>query len=192
MQTIDEERAYLEAVLPELPDFLLSKDIYWPAGPRITGPSRSQFAQLSLGNIRLAEARLVAGSSLELHADLIAAIDQLNDRWRSNWSKKAALEFSSRLRMWKDRLEELLRDPSLAYYRYEVRLRVILALLADDLLAGVPLQEQEYLAGLDARLKGASVKAGFIWDPAQQAGFPEETHWYLYRELKSPQGVLNG
>ena len=177
MQTIDEERAYLEAVLPELPDFLLAKDIYWPAGPRITGPSRSQFAQLSLGNIRLAEARLVAGSSLELHADLIAAIDQLNDRWRSNWSKKAALEFSSRLRMWKDRLEELLRDPSTAYYRYEVRLRVILALLADDLLAGIPLQEQEYLAGLDARLKGASVKAGFIWDPVQQAGFAEDTHW---------------
>lgn len=192
MQTIDEERAYLEAVLPELPDFLLSKDIYWPAGPRITGPSRSQFAQLSLGNIRLAEARLVAGSSLELHADLIAAIDQLNNRWRSNWSKKAALEFSSRLRMWKDRLEELLRDPSTAYYRYEVRLRVILALLADDLLAGIPLQEQEYLAGLDARLKSASVKAGFIWDPVQQAGFAEETHWYLYRELKSPQGALNG
>ncbi len=192
MQTINEERTYLEAVLPELPDFLLSKDIYWPAGPRFTGPSRSQFAQLSLGNIRLAEARLKAGNPPALHADLIAAIDQLNARWRSNWSKKAALEFSSRLRMWKDRLEELVRDPSAAFYRYEVRLRVILALLADDLLAGIPLQEQEYLAGLDARFRGASVKTGFIWDPAQEAGFPEETFWYLYRELKSPQGAPDG
>lgn len=185
MQTIEEERAYLEAVLPELPDFLLSKDIYWPAGPRITGPSRSQFAQLSLGNIRLAEARLKASGASASNADLIAAIDQINDRWRSNWSKKAALEFSGRLRMWKDRLEELLRDPSPVYYRYEVRLRVILALLAEDVLAGIPLQEQEYLAGLDARLSGASVKAGFIWEPAQQAGFPEETYWYLYRELRN-------
>ena len=79
-----------------------------------------------------------------------------------------------------------------AFYRYEVRLRVILALLEKDLLTGVSIQEQEYLSGLDARLRGASVGAGFVWDPLIQPGFPEVEYWYLYRALISPKGGKNG
>ena len=188
----EHDLTYVRLAIPDLEEFLLSKEIFWPLPSAPTQIGQPGLEQLSLGLLRLSVARLQAEPENEEATQLAAQMVDVRGRWRSNWSKKAALEYSSRLRMWKDRLEELLRDPSLAYYRYEVRLRVILALLADDLLAGIPLQEQEYLAGLDARLKGASVKAGFIWDPAQQAGFPEETHWYLYRELKSPQGVLNG
>lgn len=192
MQTIDEDRGYLQAVLPELPDFLLSKDLYWPAGPRRTGPSRAQFAQLSLGNVRLAEIRLRTASQAAQDIALAASVDQMNERWRSNWSKKAAFEYSSRLRMWKDRLDELIRDPSPAFYRYEVRLRVILMLLQGDVLAGIPIQDLEYLSGLDARLRGASVTADFIWEPALQPGFPDIDYWYLYRALISPKGGPNG
>ncbi len=192
MQTIDEDRRYLEVVFPELPNFLLSQDLFWPAGPSLTGRSGSKLMQLSLGNIRLAEARLKAASQAARDIELINSIDDLNSRWRSNWSKKAGLEYSSRLRMWKERLEELIKDPSPAFYRYEVRLRVILALLEKDLLTGVSIQEQEYLSGLDARLRGASVGAGFVWDPLIQPGFPEGEYWSLYRALISPKGGKNG
>ncbi|TLN24844.1 hypothetical protein FDZ74_02720, partial [bacterium] len=125
MQTIDNDRAFLESSLPELPDFLLSNDLYWPAG---TARGSNQ-PRLSLGNLRLAAARLKAASGDPRDGALIAGIEAVFSKWRSNWARKAALEYSSRLRQWEDRLGELISDPSEAIYHYEIRVRVILELL---------------------------------------------------------------
>lgn len=187
MQTINDDRVFLETILPELPDFLLSKELYWLVGIR-SGVSQANFPQLSLGNVRLAEARLKAGSKAAADAGIFGGIDQLYQKWRSNWSRKAGLEFSNRLKLWRDRLDELIRDPSPAVYRYDIRLRVILALLEDDLLSGLPVQEQDYLSGLDARLRASSTETDFIWDAAIQAGFPADRFWYLYRALQIRPG----
>lgn len=187
MQTINADRVFLETILPELPDFLLSKELYWLVGAR-SGVSQANFPQLSLGNVRLAEARLKVGSTSSADAGLFDSIGKLYQKWRSNWSRKAGLEYSNRLKLWKDRLDELIREPSPAVYRYDVRLRVILALLEDDLLSGIPVQEQDYLSGLDARLRASSTETNFIWDAAIQAGFPADRFWYLYRMLQIPSG----
>lgn len=187
MQTTNDDRVFLETILPELPDFLLSKEIYWPVRVR-PGVSQANLPQLSLGNVRLAEARLKAAGLGQADAGLITGIDQLFARWRSNWSKKAGVEYSNRLKLWKDRLEELLGDSSAAIYRYDIRLRVILALLEEDMLSGPAIPEQQFLSALDARLRAASIEADFVWDPSIQAGFPMEPYWYLYRGIQARGG----
>ena len=184
MQSIDVDRAFLESGLAELPDFILSKEIYWPISIKPNRNFASNLPQLSLGNIRLASARMQAGQPLGEDAELIGAIDQIFTKWRSNWAKKATAEYSSRLNLWKDRLSELISDPSQAIYRYEIRLRVILDFLKDDLLVEPAQQQIELLSGLDARLQAATILSEFIWDPAIQNGFPQERFWYLYRSLK--------
>ncbi|HWQ04965.1 MAG TPA: hypothetical protein VN452_06385 [Longilinea sp.] len=184
MQSVDVDRAFLESSLTELPEFVLSKEIYWPIGIQPNRIFASNLPQLSIGNIRLASARLVAGKDSGKDAQLISAIDQVFTQWRSNWAKKAALEYSSRLNLWKDRLAELISDPSQAIYRYEIRLRVILDLLQDDLLLEPSQTQVDLLAGLDARLQASTILSEFIWDPDIQDGFPKERFWYLYRSLK--------
>jgi len=184
VQSVDVDRVFLENSLIELPDFILSKEIYWPIGIQGSRQIASKLPQLSLGNIRLASARLVAGQNASEDAHLISAIDQVFTKWRSNWAKKAALEYASRLNLWKDRLAELISDPSQAIYRYEIRLRVILDFLKEDLLLEPPRPQGELLAGLDARLQAATIASDFIWDSEIQDGFPPERFWYLYRSLK--------
>jgi len=184
VQSVEVDRFFLESSLSELPDFILSKEIYWPIGIQGGGKFASQLPQLSIGNIRLASARLIAGHNAGEDAQLVSAIDQIITKWRSNWAKKAALEYANRLNLWEDRLAELIGDPSQAIYRYEIRLRVILDLLKEDLLLEPPQPQGELLAGLDARLQAATIASDFIWDSEIQNGFPGERFWYLYRSLK--------
>ncbi len=185
MQTIDGDRAFLENSLPELQDFLLSNDLYWPAGTARGAHAGANMPRFSLGNLRLAAARLGAASG-DLHdGDLIAGVEGVFTKWRSNWARKAALEYSSRLRLWEDRLNELISDPSEAIYRYEIRIRVILELLRGDLLVEPPRQEMALLEGLDTRHRAASMETGFIWDTELQKAFPPEPYWFLYRTIRS-------
>ncbi len=186
MPKIEEDRAFLNGALFELSDFLLSKDIFWPMERRAER-SAGNPSRLSLGNIRLATARLAAAGESAEDTNLILEIDRIFEKWRSNWSKKAALEYSSRLNLWKEILDELIADPSRAVYRYEIRSRVILELLQDDMLVQPPVHEQDFLAGVDDRLRGASEEGDFIWEPELQAGFPREQYWFLYRGLRQAE-----
>lgn len=184
MQSVDVDRAFLESSLNELPDFILSNDIFWPIGIQPDRKLASNLPQLSLGNIRLASARLAAATDSRDAAQLISAIDQVFTKWRSNWAKKATAEYSSRLNLWNDRLSELINDPSQAIYRYQIRLRVILDLLKEDLLVEPAQPQIDMLAGLDARLQAATISSEFIWDTEIQNGFSLDRFWYLYRSLK--------
>jgi hypothetical protein len=186
VQSVDVDRAFLDSCVSELPEFILSKEIYWPIGIQTNRNFASNLPQLSLGNIRLASARLAAGTGSGEAAPLISAVDQVFTKWRSNWAKKAMLEYASRLNLWKDRLGELISDPSQAIYRYQIRLRVILDLLRDDLLVDPAQAQIDMLAGIDARLRAATISSEFIWDIDIQNGFPSERFWYLYRSMRFP------
>jgi hypothetical protein len=193
MQTNEKDRAFLESVLPDLQDFLLSKELFWPAGTQHgRRESVANLPQLSLGNIRLATARLLAKNENINDAALAGRIDPIYTKWRSNWGKKAALEYSSRLRLWKDQLNELINDPSDAIYRYEIRTRVILELLKDDLFVEPPGQEQDLLAGLDALLRASSIEDQFVWDAGIMGAFSKEQFWFLYRHIQLPVGGAHG
>lgn len=181
MQTIGNDRAYLESALSDLPDFLLSGDIYWPIGK----PHDSSLPQISLGNIRLAAARLMACPDTEKDDPLLGRIDAIYTKWRSTWARKAALEYSSRLHLWRDRLNELIQDPSEPFCRYEMRIRVILELLRADLLSEPPRQMQDLLDELDGLLRASSVAGPFLWDARLEQGFPQDRFWFLYRTIQA-------
>lgn len=180
---------YLEASLPELQAYLLSGELYWHLEV-LPPPGEPAYPRLTLGNLLLS-ARRLSGLSLDSALStrrlrLETRLESEQSRWRSAWSQKAAREFASRLRQWGSYLEEYRRQPEnqAAYYPYEVRLRLLLALLAAASDA-IPPAELELLEGLDALLRAALLPGEFTWEPELSASFPPELYWYLYGSLKT-------
>jgi hypothetical protein len=192
MPTADYDRRYVEAVLPDLHDYLLVKEIYWPI--RVTArKEESPFPQFTLGNLLLALKRLgargmPAAQQVEA-ARLRSEVDTLRSRWRVAWENKAGHEFSARLRLWRDFLEDLRSKPDnhTDRYAYEVGRRVILAMLADE-TSQIQLAEKELLRGLDGLLRAIFYPGDFIWEEDLQRGFPVEQYWFLYGsvQIQSP------
>lgn len=184
----DEDRAYLEAALPELEAYLLSADTYRQLDVIYRGRS---LPALSLGNVLLSRARLEAKRSQgqgvtsagTMSEELFAKLEELRGRWASHWAGKAAQELRARLRLWQDYLEELGQDPidHVSDYGYEVRQRAIIELLKTETAETVS-AETDRLAHLDDRLRLLTQPGPFVWEPDVQAAFPEPAYWFLYRQ----------
>ena len=180
---------YLEAALESLEAYLLSGDLFWPLDASAPD-AEGAYPALTLGNILLFAARLRAreGALLPVEVSRLrmaeGRLDAFRARWRVAWEGKARREFRSRLHQWSGFLEELLGDPSgsMAYYTYEVRLRVIMDLLCAH-GAVLETDERDALASLDARLEAAWVRGAFLWPEELAAGFPVEKYWYLWGSL---------
>jgi DNA-binding PucR family transcriptional regulator len=139
----------------------------------------------------LAQAR-VRGYSLPAaeqsrFSNLSSQMDAIHSRWRVAWEQKAARGYRSRLNLWRDFLDEYRANPSehADRYRYEVRLRVMLQLLAKD---AHPLAKAELdlLAHLDQILRSQLVSGQFIWDAELQKHFCRAllaSLWHLPKEL---------
>jgi hypothetical protein len=82
-------------------------------------------------------------------------------------------------------LQEIRRDPEehLDYYRYEVRVRVLISLLHADIKEIEPAQ-QERIDGLDILLRAFFNPGDFIWEPELAIGFPPDPFWYLWGNPK--------
>jgi hypothetical protein len=187
MSSQDEDRAYLEAALPELEAYLLSADTYRQLDVSYHG---SSLPALSLGNVLLTRARL-GGSHGEgptvpptgtKDEGLLTQLDELHVHWVSHWEQKAAQELRVRLGLWQDYLEELVQSPSdhASDYGYQVRQRVIIELLKTETGGQVP-AEIERIAHLDDRLRALTQPAPFAWEAELQAVFPSTNYWFLYR-----------
>ncbi len=181
----ESDLAYLQAALSDLRDYIFSKDLYWPLRlpPQ---PGSAVSPQLTIGNLALAQARLAvipANGSQSAEVDALnRQIQSIRDEWRSNWSIKAAKEFSSRLNLWQQYLRELRGDPrgQAAYFSNEVRQRAILQVLRAELLEGVPAHEEEQLAMLDGLLRGLTRPGSFVWEAEVQPAFSPKDYWFLY------------
>lgn len=195
MSSHDEDRAYLQAALPELEAYLLSADTYRQLDVSYHG---SSLPALSLGNVLLSRARL-EGSQGEHAAvppvgtkdeGLLTQLDELRAQWASHWEQKAAQELRARLRLWQDYLEELAQNPNdhAAGYSYQVRQRAIIELLKTETTEQVP-AEIDRLARLDDRLRGLTQPAPFVWEPELQAAFPSGSYWFLYRTPPKREAV---
>ncbi len=175
--------AYLTLAVPDLQDYLLSQELFWPL-PAMGGSIRERGVdQMTLGGVALALARLKCLDAAQ--ADSFARqVEQVRARWRSNWSRKAAREFSSRVGVWGRALDDLLGERSgrQAAYPAQARLRVMLELLRQEMAPDAP-KELGELAALDARLKAAGKPGEFIWEPSLAACFAQETFWFLYIHL---------
>lgn len=186
MMAFENDWAFLRAALPELQNYILSRDVYRPLVQPARTPGSVQIPQLTIGNLLLSQARLAAHSSTEEQpAELVQIarqIEQERSTWRSNWAKKAAREYTSRLNLWGQYLSELRNDPRAhaAFYPNEVRQRVILRLLETELLGDKPQIEVDQLNLLDGILRGLTQPGPFIWEPGVEPAFPHDVFWFLY------------
>jgi hypothetical protein len=193
MVSIEYDLNYLAEAVPSLEGYLHSTEIYWAVGgsPPAGHPA---YPRLTLGNVLLSRARLRAwegGSRLSPEqAGRLSRLDielgALRSKWRVAWSNKAGREFSARLRLWRDYLEEYRENPAgnVDRFAYEVGRRVMLQLLAQE-ADKVPPAEKELLAGLDRILEAVLVPAGFVWELELAAAFPREVYPYLYGKPKA-------
>ncbi len=192
MKSFEYDLRYVRAGLDSIEEYLLSDEVFWPlsAHPPEGAPA---YPRLTLDGVLLATERLLAypstpsqeGLKLQLSSDLA----KVRSKWRVAWEQKAGRCFSIRLRMWGDFLEEyrMNAQDNVDRYTYEVRLRVMLQLLLQE-VGEKPQPEMALLAGLDGYLQSVLKKDGFIWEAEVQKGFPVDSYWYLYGNL-SPQTV---
>jgi hypothetical protein len=188
MPSIEYDLNYLQAGLEDLEGYLLSKELYWPIDASAP-PGETPYPRMTLGNLFLARTRL---SGRRLSTAERAQLDHLTKRmqeirqqWLVAWGQKSLREFSARLRLWRDFLEEYRHNPAenLDRYAYETNRRVILDLLFSE-AEEKPAEEVELLAGLDELLRAAFKPGKFIWSDKLKSSFPESTYWYLYGTLK--------
>jgi len=170
MSTLAQDRQFLEAAIPELGNYLLSKEVFWPLGGALS--------RLTIGNLLLAQARLGGGV-------YFAQCDSVRLRWPVAWESKILQEIHSRLGLWQNFLRDYAASPDEHSDRYpqEVRNRVMLHLLAGQ-LREKPV-ELDSLSGLDDQLKGSLIPGAFAWEAEIESSFPRPEYWFLYGTLKS-------
>ena len=178
MTSTELDRAYLEAGIPELEDYLLSNELYWPITAR-----GYDLPRLTIGGLLLAKTRLEArGERIE---DLSTQLDAVRSKWRVAWETKAGREFQSRFGLWGNYLRDYRQNPEgqADAYPHEVRNRAILELLQTELPDELP--EHEALSPLDGAVRSSLLPGDFVWEQDVQSGFPRGEYWFLYGTLRS-------
>jgi hypothetical protein len=188
MPSIEYDLGYLGEGLVTLESYLLSDDIYW--NMRVASPpGEPDYPLLTLGGLLLAEARLTARRLSIEHSGkfsrLITGIELNRTHWHTAWTKKAEREFTARLRMWREFIEDYRENPAanIDRYAYEVSRRVMLHYLQAE-ADQVSEPEQEMLEGLDKLILAVLNPGDFIWEEELRSGFPPRTFPYLYGTLK--------
>lgn len=177
------EMRYVEAILPELEEYLRSRELY----RMVHVPheeSQPPYPTLTLGTFLLALKR-AQGFARTAHEHsqwqkLARETDQLRARWRQAWHEKSSLDANARLRRWGDFLREYFQKPAdqIDRFAYEARNRVILELLKGELpeLSDV----WSSLEQLDQRLQERWLTGNFIWESELETHFPLDPYWYLW------------
>lgn len=180
--------AYITAAAEDLEEYLLSNVLFWPLSGAKGASLQGDSAQLTPGNLLLSLTRVKSFDWSPEEAGILSkaekTISHILERWQSNWSRKAQEDFKKRLGLWRDYLEGMASAPQSLRgdYAYNIRLRVILELLAeqpglDNLRAS--------LVNLDQRLRGLVTPGDFVWEEDVRSGFPQDKFWFLYA---SPAG----
>ena len=187
MHSVLYDLRYLQASLSSLEDYLLSRVGQWPLGEAAPAGELA-FPPLTIEGILLAQRRLQAQKLPEAleteYQTTFSLIQSIHTRWPAAWDRKTAECFRQRLNLWRGFLDDLFHLPAshVDRYPYEVRLRVMLDLLA-QFPAAIPATAIEQLADLDRMLHRHWKPGHFIWEANLQPGFPVEPHWYLYGQL---------
>ncbi len=174
---------YITAAAKDLEEYLLSQVLFWPLSGAKGESLQGDSAQLTPGNLLLSLKRVKYFNWPPEDAAILAkaekAIAQILERWQSNWSKKAQEDFKKRLALWSDYLEGMASAPQSLRgdYAYNIRLRVILELLAEQ--PGLD-HLRASLANLDQRLRSLVTSGEFVWEEDLRSGFPQDQFWFLY------------
>lgn len=152
---------YLSAGVPELENYLLSKELYYPLSLSLP--------QLTLGGILLSLARM--GKQAIQFEEQVEAV---HSKWQAAWDVKSSREVRARSELWINYLAEYRADPKMGVrlYSQNVRYRAMLGLLGkteDD---------------SDAFVKSVFREGKFVWEEECAPNFSRETFWYLFGTLK--------
>lgn len=187
MKTFEYDLRYAQSGLEVLVDYLLSDKMFWPLTihPPAGDPDYPRF---TLGGLLLSIKRLGAfkkslGQTTQLNR-VNTELDVIRSKWRVAWERKVNHNFSIRLRMWGEFVDEYRLNPqeNADRYAYEIRLRVMLDLFQAE-GGGGQRSESDLLTMLDSFIRKVLISDGFIWEPEIESGFPEDHFWYLYGDL---------
>jgi hypothetical protein len=173
----------LWVALDELEEYLLSPVLHWPLPKTKNGMNLGDLPRLTPGIVCLAKARLSVQrefDDIQEYIQTIERIDQIRNKWRVNWGKKAEQEFSERLRLWKAYVfEDLGEGYQRTDYANQVRTRTILELLKDEVIRENP-NEQNLLLRLDEQVRLLCSQGSFVWEDQYKEAFPNKRYWFLY------------
>ena len=189
MIRLDIDWVYLRLTNQVLAEYILSTDVYRALTPIKTVDSVGELSQLAIGNILLSLKRLQISSLSDNEqadlAELCQQIEQVRERWRANWERKARSERVDRQAYWQKYLNELAIDKNLNSRTYpsKVRSREIIDLLDEEIgyseiNTGIGLEQQ------DIQLRSISSNGPFVWEEGLENGFSQERCWFLYRNFQ--------
>ena len=161
MMPTQKDNQYLSAGIPELENYLLSKELYYPIG--------SNLPQLTLGGILLSIARMGTQA-----VKFETQVEAIRSRWQSAWDAKSSREVRARSELWVNYLSEYRSDPKseARLYPQNVRYRAMMNLLGkieDD---------------SDAFVKSVFKEGRFVWEDECAPNFSRKTFWFLFGTLK--------
>lgn len=186
MQDISYSLELLETMLEEFDDFLLSKETFWPLGSSSQGTG--SFPRLSLGQFLLTRDELRVQAE-ELEPEQVETYGRLEERWQeirserpANLEKKALVEMSQRLNLWKAYVQELREsNQGAASYPTDVRHRALLTRLRPFVGDDEELQSMEdTLRQVDSRFRPIFRGGAFVWNPRLKPLYDEQEYWFLY------------
>lgn len=159
--SIETDQRYLAAGAPQLKDYLLGGQLYYPLS--------ADLPQLTLGGILLALKR--TGNRA---AKFEAQVEAIRSKWAAAWEAKSSREIKARSELWANYLSEYQDDPKaeIRLYPQNVRYRAMISLLGKI--------EDE----TDAYVKSVFREGSFVWEAECAPNFERETFWYLYGSLK--------
>ena len=189
MSRLDIDWTYLRLANQVLAEYILLPEIYRSITPVKWSIDPGGLSQLSIGNILLSLRRLqtisLSDSEQTELTGICMQIEQIRDRWRANWERKAHRELTDRQQLWQEYLDELSTNKKLysRIYPVQARLRVIIYLLVEEIGTTV-INKDMRLEHQDKFLRSFSTSGPFVWEADLAGGFPEETCWFLYRAFR--------
>jgi hypothetical protein len=187
MDSIEYNLEFLEAMLSQLDQYLLSKETFWPLGetPVSVGPP---FPRMSLGQMMLSldelrvQANLMSPKQIQSYQDLSRAFDEAREQRPANLEKKAAAELRQRANLWAAYVNDLRQAERAAEsYSQDVKHRVLTSRLTSFIKEEPALQEAlAKVEAADAGLRTIFQAGGFIWHPRLKPLYDRSDYWFLY------------
>jgi hypothetical protein len=179
----EKELRFLHAGLDELSAYLQQEQVFWPLSGVDAFTPRLTLSGLLL-SLKRAEGLAQTPAKQAQVSQIARKTESTRQRHRSLWERKAAQELGMRWRMWQNYLMDYRQNPAdhADEYRYQIRLRVMVTLLAEEARPEIRLAKA--IAEADAWLKATLVPTDFIWEAPLRTIFPQPAWWYLYGVLK--------
>jgi hypothetical protein len=173
MKNTGQDNRFLAEAIPQLQDYLLSNEMYWPLS--------GSLPRLTPGSVLLILARISVLQPNEAQR-LRGQFEAVRTKWESAWNKKVAREITNRLRLWSQFVSDYKNSPeqNADSYPNEARGRAILQLLLNE-LTDAP--EKLVLGQLDSVISARLVPDVFLWEAELQTVFPAKEFWFLYGKL---------